>query len=90
MSSRKTKMAPVTQVPTPQTVHYNNHQQADSMDIDNQPAPTEGEFSIEEDTQGEHSEEPPTTPIRGGGTVKPPASRTRFSTGEGPGEASSI
>lgn len=77
-------MAPVTQVPTPQTVHYNSHQQADSMDIDNQTAPTEGEFPIEEDTQGEYSGEPPTTPIQGGEQSSPQPQEQDFQRAKAP------
>ncbi|OJJ88958.1 uncharacterized protein ASPGLDRAFT_40852 [Aspergillus glaucus CBS 516.65] len=35
-------MAPVTQVPTPQTIQHDSHQQADSMDIDDHTTPTPG------------------------------------------------
>ena len=77
-------MAPVTQVPTPQTVQSNSHQQADSMDIDDQTAPTPGEFPIGEDTQGERSEELPSTPIRRGDQSSPQPQEQDFQRAKAP------
>ncbi|OJJ80124.1 uncharacterized protein ASPGLDRAFT_52045 [Aspergillus glaucus CBS 516.65] len=65
-------MAPVTQVPTPQTIQHDSHQQADSMDIDDHTMPTPGDYPVDEmTTQGGFPDDTPSTLIQGGDQSSP-------------------
>lgn len=78
-------MTPVTQVPTPQTIQHDSHQQADSMDIDEQHnTPTPGDYPVDEtNTQGELPDDIPSTPIRGG-TNRVPSLKNKIFNGQRP------
>lgn len=86
MAPRKAKMAPVTQVPTPQTIQHDSHQQADSMDIDEQHnTPTPGDYPVDEtNTRGELPDDIPSTPIRGGDQSSPQPQEQDFQRAKAP------